>query len=130
MLALHKGVELFGLDLVLGKQQVPFLAVLEIRFQFLRQCGPAREGCAGECRLSRIQSLGTHASSTGPGGCWLYRNLIAFHNEDIASLAGDVVGNGTANDPTTNDQHLNRCCCIWHPYSSYKGSFYMVGIQV
>src|SRR6266581_3561549 len=130
VLALHKGVELFGLDLVLCQQQVASLAILEIRFQFLCQCGPTRESCTGECRLSRFHSLGTHASGTGPGGCWLYRDLIAFHDEDIASLPGDVIGDGTAGDPTTNDQDLNRGCCIGHPCSFLKGSFHMVDIQV
>jgi len=61
MLALHKALEVFGLDLVLGQQQVAALSVLQLGFQFLGQGGPAREGGAGEDSLSRVQSLGTHS---------------------------------------------------------------------
>jgi hypothetical protein len=115
VLALHKGLEIFGLGLVLCQQQVPSLAVLEIGFQFLCQGRPARQGCAGETSFSRFHSLGTHSSDTTPGSRWLDSDLLAFNNEDGASLTRDMVGCGTADDPATNDQHLNKCCWIEHP---------------
>src|SRR2546423_14792136 len=43
VLLLHKGLEVFSLDLVLGHQQMASLAELEIGSKFLGQCGPARE---------------------------------------------------------------------------------------
>jgi hypothetical protein len=116
VLALHKGLELFGLDLVLCQQQVASLAVMEIGCQFLCEGGPALDGCAGECRLSRVLTLATYSSGTGPGGHRLYRDFLAFHDEDFATLPGDVVGDGTADDPTTYDQHLNSYCWMGHPF--------------
>jgi hypothetical protein len=56
-------------------------------------------------------------------------NLFAdiTHHLDCDTLLMD---NGTADDPTINDQHLNRRCCTGHPCSSPKGSFQMVYVQV
>jgi len=92
------------------------LAVMDIGFQFLCEGGPALDGCASECRLSRVLSLATYSSGTGPGGRWLYSDLLAFHDEDFATSPSDVVGNGAADDPATYDQHLNSYCWMGHPF--------------
>jgi hypothetical protein len=124
VLVLHKGLEVFGLDLVLCDQQVAALLILEVGFQFRCQRGPASEGGAGEGRLSRVESLRTHASGTGPGGRGLDRDPVALHDEDGAALPGHVVSDGAAEDPPTNNEHLNRCRWMGHLFGiSFISSF-------
>jgi hypothetical protein len=50
-----------------------------------------------------MQSLRTYAARAGPGGHWLDGNLFAFNHKHLATLTGDMIGNGTADDPAAND---------------------------
>src|SRR5581483_3067504 len=52
---------------VLGQQQIAALSIMQIRFQLLREARPARNGLAGQQRLSRMATLAAHATRAGPG---------------------------------------------------------------
>ena len=118
VLALHHRLQVVGLDLVLGHEQMASLAVLQIGVEFLSERGPARERGVGEGGLSRVLLPHTHPSGTRPGSRRFDNELLAFHDEDRASLPRDVVGDGVANDPSPNDQHLNTCCGCRHAMPS------------
>jgi hypothetical protein len=98
----------FGLDPILCQQQMASLAVLQIGPQFVCKRGPARDGGMSKANLRRILFPQTYASGTGPGGRRLDCDFIAFDDEDLASLLREVVGDGTADNSTADDQDLNR----------------------
>ena len=116
VLPAHKGLELHRLFVVLGQQQVAALSILEIGSQFVGEGGPACNRLAGEGRLRVCLSLAPHATGTGPGGCRLRRDFTALNDKHFAPLPGDVVGDGAANHPATNDQHLHRFRTLRHSF--------------
>jgi hypothetical protein len=102
-LALHKGLKLFGLGLALGQHQVTALLVADLGLQLFGQGMPTRTSSESKSRFRRLLLPQAYASGTGPGGGWLLRDFAAFHDQHCAPLPGDVIGDGTANDPAANN---------------------------
>jgi hypothetical protein len=54
-----------------------------------------------------MTTLTPHTTSAGPGGCWLNCHLRPLYHEHSQAFTCQMIGNRTADNPTSNDQYIN-----------------------